>query len=536
MQQRMRNGRAAWILIGGLASGLGPGLVACGDDVEQDGSGSTTASQTSGTTAEASTSSSTAMADESSSGSMVEPGECATPIPAVELPDARLSVTRAGRLVDAQGRDVVMRGLNTGGRSKFAPFLPFELDEPGDLTDLQAVRDAADVYYGRLPGWGLDTVRMPFSWEALEPMPGQYDMDYLARYQAMLDAAWARRLRVIVDFHQDVYASPFCGDGFPPWSIPTADPPPPTHDCPQWFLGYFTNVDVRESFDRFWSDADGLQAQYLAMWLTMVDAVGGHPAVVGFEPMNEPGWGSMDDLDAFKQDVLQPFFTDVAAQLRTAAPDVLVFYDGPGADSTGVGSHFRPDGEGLVYGPHRYDSTLLFGDAWSGIDPTPALQSAATFGADNGVPVLLGEFGYADGAEGGDEWLTIVMDVVDARRMSATLWEYSTSSELWNGEDLSVTDADGTERAILDAYVRPWVRAVAGSSIGVQWDRDQGVLSASWTASEGVTEVVVPARRFPAGPDAIELQGAGACYTWDEERGELRVTAPAGTAVSLTLR
>lgn len=527
--------RTSWILIGGLA------LAACGsDDAGPHGGGTADPTGTSTTTAAASTGSSgstTGMADDASTGAStgapVEPGECSTPIPAVEPADARLSITAEGRLMDAAGRDVVMRGINTGGRSKFAPFLPFEVADP---TDLQAVRDAADVYYGRLPAWGLDTVRMPFSWEALEPVPGEYDTDYLARYQAMLDAAWALRLRVIVDFHQDVYASPFCGDGFPPWSIPTPDPPAPTHDCPQWFAGYFSNADVRESFDRFWSDADGLQARFVDMWLVMIDAVGEHPAVVGLEPMNEPGWGTMDDLEAFEQDVLQPFYTDVALELRTAAPDLLVLYDDPGVDATGAGAHFRPDGEGLVHAPHRYDPSLLFGDAWSGLDPAPALESAAAFGAEAGVPVLLGEFGYADGAEGGDQWLTVVMDVIDERRMSATLWEYSTSPELWNGEDLSVTEADGTERAILDAYVRPWLRAVAGRAGSFSWDGDSGVLQASWTASDGVTEVVVPARRFPSGPTSIELQGQGACYTWDAARGQLRVIAPPDTAVSLTLQ
>lgn len=525
--------RTSAMLLGALL--LAP---ACGDDAPADGSSSSTSDATGSSTSGGTTTdpgTTTAMVDESSSssGPPAEPGECATPIPAVVPANARLSVTPAGRLTDAEGRDVVMRGLNTGGRSKLAPFLPFEVADPDDLD---AVREAADAYFGRMPAWGLDTARMPFSWEALEPTPGQYDTAYLARYEIMLDAAWALGMRVIIDFHQDVYASPFCGDGFPPWSIPTPDPPPPTHDCPQWFLGYFTNPDVRESFDRFWSDADGLRAQYLDMWLTMVDAVGDHPAVVGLEPMNEPGWGTMDDLDLFKEDVLQPFYTDVAAQLRAAAPDVLVFYDGPGADSTGAGSHFRPDGEGLVYAPHRYDSSLLFGEAWSGVDPSPALNSAANFGAEAGVPLLLGEFGYTDGAVDGDVWLTIVMDLVDDRRMSATLWEYSTSPELWNGEDLSVTEADGTERAILDAYVRPWLRAVAGQGIDVQWDREEGVLQASWTANEGVTEVVVPARRFPAGPETITLQGAGSCYTWDAERGELRVMAPPGTPVALELR
>lgn len=510
---------------------------ACGDDAGTTGSSGSTGGSGSSSTAgpdPTTTGSTTAVADDTSTGTTpAEPGECETPIPPVALPHARLTTTAEGRMLDALGRDVALRGLNTGGRSKFAPFLPFTVTDPADLD---AVRAAADTYFGRMPAWGLDAVRMPFSWEALEPTPGRYDTAYLARYEAMIDAAWAHGLRVVVDFHQDVYASPFCGDGFPPWSIPTPDPPPPTHDCPNWFAGYFGNADMRESFDRFWSDADGLQGQYVAMWLTMAEAVGDHPAVVGFEPMNEPGWGTADDLDAFKEDVLRPFYADVAAQLRAVAPDVLVLYDGPGADSTGAGSHFRPDGEGLVYAPHRYDQSLLFGNAWSGADPSPALRSAATFGAENGVPVLLGEFGYTHGAEGGDGWLTLVMDVVDERRMSATLWEYSTSPELWNGEDLSVTEADGSERPILDAYVRPWVPAVAGASIDVRWDGEAGVLQASWVAAEGVTEVIVPARRFPTGPEAIELQGAGACYTWDGERGRLRVTAPGGTAVVLTVR
>jgi endoglycosylceramidase len=514
---------------------LAVAISACGDD--SSAGGSTEGGTSSTTIADPSTETSAVVTitavDDTSTGTPAEPGECETPIPPAPLPHTRLTTTADGRLLDALGRDVALRGLNTGGRSKFAPFLPFTVDDP---SDLDAVRAAADEYFGRMPAWGLDATRMPFSWEALEPAPGRYDTAYLARYEAMLDAAAAQGLRVVVDFHQDVYASPFCGDGFPPWSIPTPDPPEPTHDCPTWFAAYFGNPDVRESFDRFWSDADGLRGQYLAMWLTMAEAVGDHPAVVGFEPINEPGWGTMDDLDAFKQDVLIPFYTEMATELRAVAPDVLVFYDGPGADSTGVGSHFRPEGEGLVYAPHRYEQSLLLGDEWSGADPTPALRSAANFGEKSGVPVLLGEFGFTNGAVGGNEWLTVVMDVVDERRMSATLWEYSTSPELWNGEDLSVTDADGTERAILDAYVRPWVPAVAGEGIDVRWDAGTGVLEASWTAADGVTEVIVPARRFPAGPEAIELQGQGACWTWDAESGRVRVTAPAGTAVSLSVR
>ncbi|MEM7159113.1 MAG: cellulase family glycosylhydrolase [Myxococcota bacterium] len=508
-------------------------LAACGDD----GAAPSSAADSGTTTTEsASTGAPTPVADETgtSTGEPSEPGACAEPIAAHEPETARLQIGERGQFVDALGRSVVMRGINTGGRSKYAPFIPFEVT---DATDLDEVRTAADEYFARVIPWGLDTVRMPFSWEALEPTPGTYDLDYLARYEVLLDAAWAHRLRVIVDFHQDVYASPFCGDGFPPWSVPTPDPPEPSHDCRDWFVGYFSGADVRESFDRFWTDADGLQGPFLAMWTTMAEAVGDHPAVVGFEPMNEPGWGTMDDIEAFKADVLEPWYATVAAELQAIAPDVLVFYDGPAAESSGTaGTHLHPAGSGLVYAPHLYDGTLLLGDGWTGIDPSPRVAAMGSFGAEAGVPVLLGEFGYPHATKGGAPWLTLVMDTVDSSRMSATLWEYSTTTELWNAEDLSVTEPDGTDRPILDTYVRPWVRALAGSALDMSWDAQTGAFDVRWTAGEGFTEVMLPARRFGAEPTQIELEGEGACHTWDEARGQLRVTAAAGTSVALHVR
>ena len=117
---------------------------------------------------------------------------------------------------------------------------------------------------------------------------------------------------------------------------------------------------------------------------------------------------------------------------------------------------------GLVFAPHHYDFGLLFGGRWSGIEPGPPLRPLAELRAEHGVPILLGEFGIADGAVGGTEWLGKVMNIVDEERYSTTLWEYSVSAERWNLENLSVVNDDGTPRAVLDAYVRPWLRAVAG--------------------------------------------------------------------------
>ena len=75
----------------------------------------------------------------------------------------------------------------------------------------------------------------------------------------MAEALGARGIRVVVDFHQDVYARPFCGDGFPLWTIAGEVPERP-EDCESWFNGYLTDDEgVGASFDRFWANEDGLR-------------------------------------------------------------------------------------------------------------------------------------------------------------------------------------------------------------------------------------------------------------------------------------
>ncbi|MBC8067719.1 MAG: cellulase family glycosylhydrolase, partial [Deltaproteobacteria bacterium] len=180
-----------------------------------------------------------------------------------------------GALRDEHDRVCLLRGVNVSGRSKLPPFLPFEDPAPLD----------------RLADWGMNAIRLLVIWEAIEPARGRIDHDYIARVRSIVAAAGERGLAVIVDFHQDIYASPFCGDGFPPWTIP-GEPGPPLHNCSNWGLKYLTDGDVRAAFDRFWADEDDIQAKFFAMWDQMIDRIGDHPGVLGLEIVNEPGWGS----------------------------------------------------------------------------------------------------------------------------------------------------------------------------------------------------------------------------------------------------
>lgn len=513
-------------------------VIGCGGDppASSGTNETTTGSETTAAPATETTPTSSTATPTSTTGDALLPGECEVPLEPVLLTSARVSLDAAGRMRDEHGRDVLLRGVNTGGRSKWAPFVPFPIDAEIDEAAFAA---EAEQFFARLPPWGINVVRLLFSWEALEPAPGQYDARYLDRYAAMVDAAWAHGLRVVVDFHQDIYTSTFCGDGFPPWTLPQ-DPPPQQHECPDadWGLKYVFDGDVQAAFDRFWADEDGLHAQFLAMWGQMIARVGDHPGVVGLEILNEPGSGTASDIAAWKQETLNPFHSMVVAALREqAGEELLILFDNPGVDAVGFSpvEHVRPDGEGLVYAAHMYDAGLVKGMPSVGMMPEAYLDDVADFAAEEGLGVLIGEFGVVHDTVGGPEWLTRALDRMDARRLSSTLWECSQNEVLWNEEDLSVLGADGSERAELDVFVRPYLRAVAGTDSSFAWD--QKTATASWTGDGGLSEIALPPRRFADASLDIELTTLsgpdGACWTLDRERGELRVHTPAGAQVEV---
>jgi len=85
-------------------------------------------------------------------GEPAEPGPCAVALEPVPRGDARLSVDKLGALRDQYGRDVQLRGVNTGGRNKYAPFLPFPVGPDPTVADVQA---SAPPFFARLHDWGL---------------------------------------------------------------------------------------------------------------------------------------------------------------------------------------------------------------------------------------------------------------------------------------------------------------------------------------------------------------------------------------------
>ncbi len=256
-------------------------------------------------------------------------------------------VTHGPRLLDSLGRIVSLRGVNAGGHSKQGPeHLPFDFTAGGFDAALA-------LYLDRAVSWGVDVLRVPFTWAAVEPTKGADDEIYLKRFDALLDAAWARHIWVIVDFHQDVYGEQLCGDGFPSWTLANPGMSSKTN-CSLWFSEYVLDADVKSSFDRFWNDSDGIQTAYRSLWDRMIARHKDRPGVIGFEVLNEPGWGNAVQ-SVFEATTLRDFFGTMAARVNAAAPASLVFFDLPGIDAlNGTTSMQKPSGKNLVFAPHYY--------------------------------------------------------------------------------------------------------------------------------------------------------------------------------------
>src|SRR5690349_4999605 len=97
---------------------------------------------------------------------------------------------RDGWIRDEHDRIRIFRGANVSGRAKLPPFLA--LEDPAALDPLVA--------------WGWNAVRLLVLWEGVQPRRGVVDEAYVARVRALAEAAGARGLHVVVDFHQDLFA------------------------------------------------------------------------------------------------------------------------------------------------------------------------------------------------------------------------------------------------------------------------------------------------------------------------------------------
>lgn len=411
-----------------------------------------------------------------------------------------------GSIRDDDGRAMVLRGVNLAGVHKNAPYTD-------DFTPADYQRLRAD--------WGMTAIRFLITWSAIEPEQGHYDDAYLDWVAERMQWAHDAGLAVVLDMHQDVYGEGFGYDGAPRWTCDEAHYAAFTPIEP-WGLNY-GDPAVMACFDHLWTDAP-TRGALTAAWRHVAERLGDQPAVIGFDIINEPSWGSYG-VAQFERDRLQPFYEDTIADVRKVAPHWVAFVEPANSRNLGFDTGLQPfEAINVVYAPHLYD---VAAEQSGGFDPAKAgglLEVAAELGAEAevlGTPIWIGEYGGQALDPQVGAYLHTDYQAMASVAAGSMAWAYD------KGGGYSLLDAEGNEQpALVDAIVRPAPSRIAGKPHGWSYDPDTRVLEVAWLADPVITAptiVIAPARIYPEGV-TVECGGCTVEVLGDE----LHLTGVAG--------
>ncbi len=281
------------------------------------------------------------------------------------------------RLVDGQGADFAVKGINLGNWLVPEGYM-FKFKRALSPTEIAAVVEklvgpaAADrfwtqfrnVYVGKddidfLEAAGFNTVRVPLNWRLfVEPGAQAGDDRFDGPGWALLDRliGWCRDagLHAIIDLH----AAPGGQTGV-------------NHDDGPGFPLTFYVPRYRELT--------------IALWQKLATRYRDQTAVLGYDLMNEP-ISPYSDV-GYLNPRLEPLYRDIVAAIRSVDPNHVVLLGGAQWD-TNFAVFGQPFDRNAVYTYHKF---------WA--NPTrDAVQSYVNFSNLWHVPVLIGETGeYNDG-------------------------------------------------------------------------------------------------------------------------------------------
>lgn len=350
-------------------------------------------------------------------------------------PSKKLLKTEQGRFVDKAGRTVILRGVNAPSDAKVPPF--DKLNAP--------------TFLDPLPEFGLNTIRLLFTWEALESERCHYDQTYMEYYEQVIEWAAERKLYVIVDFHQDAYSRwslGGCGEGFPKWSVTEqAQLKEPKNDesCEAWGSKMIVDFSHHKTWKNFHNDREGAKTRFLDMQHYVASRLAKYENVIGYEVINEP-WGTKKELETL--------FKQSGRVIRSADPDAILFFPPHALASSGlIGNNIsRPAFDNIVYSPHYYNPVVFVGKKYLGDDVGLSLNSMQYKANDWNSPLLLGEFGSTPSTVNVESYMDAVYQWLNKGFHSGTQWGYTPNwrsdiKDGWNNEDFSIVDGSGNIRA-----------------------------------------------------------------------------------------
>ena len=437
----------------------------------------------------------------------------------VDLPPAERSAaprpglpwlhTAGGRIVDATGRAVLLRGVNDDA------LLEDGVRHAGlDETDAELIQAS-----------GFDVVRLPIAWSRLEPERGVFDSAYLDQVAAAVAMLERHRLYVVFDMHILDWGRRFGGSGAPTWAALPLVPGLSWWPWDSWRTHLSPAMNAATTY--FWLSPDW-QSDFEASLARVAARFRDDSGVAGYDLYNEPHPLPLPPR-IFEQHWLWPFYARTIAGLARADPNHLFIVEGVlfGDYGTTVVPLRARD---LVYSSHLYTGALV-PPAFDG-DPGPIdRRIAGQLGEAGRVPAPFwgGELGIDHHQSRAAGWADAALDAYDDAGVGWAWWQWRETGG-WGIRDAAGSHLD---TAFLRHVARPYLVAAPA---GVHAGRGDGVAGhLVITVAAGVRaslEIAWPELTLGA-PAA-----SGPCLTrsgWDPATARLSLEVEAGAGCSLSV-
>jgi endoglycosylceramidase len=388
-----------------------------------------------------------------------------------------LSVS-GGRIVDAEGRTVLLRGFNDDALLHYPWRTPPAMDESDAALMARA---------------GFDVVRLPISWDEIEPRRGVIDQAYVTRVVQTVAMLGRHHLYSILDMH----FLPGWGEAFnsgtaPAWaSLPLI---PNVAWYPTDPADKDTNPAAMAAETYFWS-SPAWQADFFRAWQAIARPLAGTSDLAGYDLYNEAHPFPVPPR-LFEQWYLWPLYRRAIEAVGQADANHLfivestLFADEP----TAIVPLTAPN---LVYSPHLYTGALI-PRILSGLGPNPIARSVAERRREAAMlPAALwfGELGIDHARADATQWAGDALQQLDDADSGWAWWQWRQD----DGWGIRSESGDQLDLQFLSHLARPYVQAAPAGVTFQGADGLQGRLTIRLTAGVARQPIVVswPALTLP---------------------------------------
>lgn len=410
-----------------------------------------------------------------------------------------------GRIVDTQGREVLLRGFNV---DTLTDPTDAELGRPSPLDD----RDAQLMRQA-----GFDSVRLPIAWSLLEPALHRFDGQYLERIAATVALLERQDLRVILDMHFGIGWGP--RSEVPPWASVTWIPDwRPIHRKP-----WSESVSPRVAVDQgaFWL-GNAWQHELGDAWQLIARRFRDDPGVVGYDIYNEPRPLPVPP-GLFETRYLFPFYARMIASIGRVDPNHLFIVESPLFDDLPTTVE-RIQARNVVYSPHLYLGSLTE-TPFSESSPSSVAKRVEERAAEAravGAALWFGEVGINHDQAGAAAFEDAYVKAMDQVGAGWSWWQWRQNGG-WGIRDAAGTHVD---RDALERLARPYVERAPIGVTAVPRPGDASLELRVRPAPVARQAVV----SWPGLLDGVPA-ASGACLqgtAWDSSRAELAISVVPG--------